>query len=83
MRAYKGVVKDGVVILVGAALPEGTAVTVTVGEAELLRARISSALKRRRVRVRVRPMPGLVAERDDSRPVPVLAIRPGLPEPGV
>lgn len=62
MRAYKGIVEGGVVVLVGARLPEGTVVTVTVGEAELLRARITSALTRRRVRVRLKPLPGLAAE---------------------
>lgn len=62
MRAYKGIVEGGVVVLVGARLPEGTVVTVTVGEAELLRARITSALTRRRVRVRIKPLPGLAAE---------------------
>ncbi|WP_216320014.1 hypothetical protein [Deinococcus aestuarii] len=63
MRAYKGIVEDGVVVLIGTRLPEGTVVTVTVGEAELLRARITSALKGpRKVRVRLKPTPGLVAE---------------------
>lgn len=63
MRAYRGIVENGVVVLIGARLPEGTAVTVTVGEAELLRARITSALNRpRKVRVRIKPAPGLVAE---------------------
>ncbi|GBF05386.1 hypothetical protein DAERI_040146 [Deinococcus aerius] len=63
MRAYKGIVESGVVVLIGARLPEGTVVTVTVGEAELLRARITSVLKRpRKVRVRLKPVPGLVAE---------------------
>ncbi|MBI0445273.1 MULTISPECIES: hypothetical protein [Deinococcus] len=63
MRAYKGIVENGVVVLIGARLPEGTVVTVTVGEAELLRARITSALNRpRKVRIRLKPAPGLVAE---------------------
>lgn len=62
MRAYKGIVEGGVVVLVGVRLPEGTVVTVTVGEAELLRARITSALTRRRVRVRLKPLSGLAAE---------------------
>ncbi|WP_019585128.1 hypothetical protein [Deinococcus apachensis] len=63
MRAYKGIVESGVVVLIGARLPEGTVVTVTVGEAELLRARITSVLKRpRKVRVRLKPVPGLVAQ---------------------
>lgn len=61
MRAYKGVVENGVVVVIGARLPEGTAVTVTVGETELLRARITSAIKNssRKVRIRVKPTPGL------------------------
>ncbi|WP_043817019.1 hypothetical protein [Deinococcus maricopensis] len=63
MKAYKGIVEDGVVVLVeGVQLPEGTIVTVTVGEAELLRARITNALRgKRKVKVRMKPVtPGLV-----------------------
>lgn len=57
MRAYKGVVENGVVVVEGARLPEGTVVTVTVGEAELLRAKIRNVLTRsgRKVKVRVKP----------------------------
>lgn len=64
MRAYKGIVENGVVVVIGARLPEGTVVTVTVGETELLRARISNVIKRssRKVRVRVKPSPGLALE---------------------
>ncbi|GAA5501842.1 hypothetical protein Dxin01_01581 [Deinococcus xinjiangensis] len=64
MRAYKGVVENGVVIVIGARLPEGTAVTVTVGETELLRAKITNAIKSssRKVRIRVKPNPGLALE---------------------
>lgn len=64
MRAYKGVVENGVVIVIGTRLPEGTAVTVTVGETELLRARISNVIKSssRKVKVRVKPNPGLALE---------------------
>ena len=63
MRAYKGIVENGVVVVVGARLPEGTVVTVTVGEGELLRARITSVLKRpRKIRVRLKPTPGLAME---------------------
>lgn len=48
MRAYKGVVKDGKVELVaGALLPEGANVTVTIGEAELIRASLAAVLRRR------------------------------------
>lgn len=47
MRAYKGLVQNGKIILAeGVDLPEGTVVTVTVGEAELMRAKLRSALKR-------------------------------------
>ncbi|WP_135229155.1 hypothetical protein [Deinococcus fonticola] len=66
MRAYKGVVENGVVVVIGTRLPEGTVVTVTVGETELLRAKISNAIKRssRKVKVRVKPEanPGLALE---------------------
>jgi len=61
MRAFKGLVKDGKVILpAGVRLPEGAVVTVTIGEAEYIRASLRSALRRntpRRGRVRVwRPL---------------------------
>ena len=47
MRAFKGIVREGRVELVeGADLPEGTVVTVTVGEAELLRSTLRAALRR-------------------------------------
>lgn len=51
----------GVIELQDARLPEGTVVTVTVGEAELLRATIASALRRpRRIKIRLKPAaPGL------------------------
>lgn len=63
MRAYKGVVENGVVVVVGARLPEGTVVTVTVGEGELLRAQISSVLRRApKIRIRLKPNPGLAME---------------------
>ena len=61
MRAYRGVVRAGVVRLEeGVRLPEGANVTVTVGEAELVRAALRSALTRnprRRTRARLRPEP--------------------------
>lgn len=64
VKAYKGVVEDGVVVLIGGRLPEGTVVTVTVGEAELLRATIASALRRpKKPRIRLKPAtPGLSFE---------------------
>lgn len=47
MRAYKGIVKDRRVELAeGVNLPDGTLVTVTVGEAELIRAGLAAALRR-------------------------------------
>lgn len=47
MRAFKGIVREGRVELPeGVRLPEGTTVTVTVGEAELLRSRFRAALRR-------------------------------------
>lgn len=61
MRAYRGIVKDGVVVLEhGARLPEGAVVTVTVGEGEILRATLRNALMprgERRVKLRLRPVP--------------------------
>lgn len=47
MRAYRGIVKEGKIELAeGATLPEGAVVTVTVGEAELIRASLAAALRR-------------------------------------
>ena len=55
MRAYKGLVKDGKVVFAeGVHLPEGAVVTVTIGEAEYMRATLRSALRRNRRR-RSRP----------------------------
>ena len=52
MRAYKGLVKDGKVILAeGVHLPEGATVTVTIGEAEYIKSSLRSALLRNRRRV--------------------------------
>ncbi len=68
MRAYKGIVENGVVVVVGTRLPEGTVVTVTVGEGELLRARITNVLKRpRKVRVRIKPNIGMATGTVDAR----------------
>ncbi|CAM3828126.1 hypothetical protein [Deinococcus frigens] len=67
MRAYKGIVENGVVVVLGTRLPEGTVVTVTVGEGELLRARITNVLKRpRKVKVRIKPNIGLAATGTDG-----------------
>jgi predicted DNA-binding antitoxin AbrB/MazE fold protein len=60
MRAYRGTIKNGVVILEeGVNLPEGAIVTVTIGETEILRATLRNALqpKERKVKVKLRPMP--------------------------
>jgi hypothetical protein len=47
MRAFKGIVRDGRIDLAeGVRLPEGTIVTVTVGEAELVRSTLRAALRR-------------------------------------
>jgi len=44
MQAYKGIVKDGKVILAeGVQLPEGAQVTVTIGEAEFIRAKLRAS----------------------------------------
>lgn len=63
MRAYKGVVQNGKVILAQEVnLPEGAVVTVTIGEAEYIRARLRYALRRnapRRSRARA-PAPETV-----------------------
>ena len=69
MRAYKGVVENGVVVVVGARLPEGTVVTVTVGETELLRARITNVIRSsRKVKIRIKPTPGLALHRHPTEP---------------
>jgi hypothetical protein len=48
MRAYKGLVKDGKIILAeGAELPEGAVVTVTLGETEYLKAKVRASLLRK------------------------------------
>lgn len=57
MRAYRGIVMNGKVQLDdGVRLPEGAVVTVTIGEAEYIRATLRMALRRnvrRRSRGRV------------------------------
>lgn len=60
MRAYRGVVKNGKVELVGGELPEGTQVTVTVGEPELLLATVLHWLRRgKRIRISLGPVAGI------------------------
>lgn len=55
MRAYRGLVQNGKVVLPeGVELPEGAVVTVTIGQAELIRAQLRLAL-RRNLRHRARP----------------------------
>lgn len=56
MKAYRGVVKDGVIVLERGKLPEGAIVTVTVGDGELVRATITSAFTPRK-KVALRPNP--------------------------
>ncbi len=57
MRAYRGIVQDGKVVLEpGVRLPEGAHVTITIAEAEMIRATLRAALRRnpkRRSRGRV------------------------------
>ncbi len=63
MKAYKGIVENGVVVVIGARLPEGTTVTVTVGEGELLRATIVGVIgggsQKLGKKIKLRPLPGL------------------------
>lgn len=67
MKAYRGLVKDGKVILAeGVSLPEGAVVTVTIGEAEHIRATLQSRLKRN-VRRRVKAkLPKIGASRGNK-----------------
>jgi hypothetical protein len=53
VKAYRGVVRDGVIVLERGKLPEGAVVTVTVGDGELVRATITNAFKPRKKPVRV------------------------------
>jgi len=47
VRAYRGRVQGGQVVLEeGVRLPEGATVTVTIGEAEFIRATLRAALRR-------------------------------------
>ena len=72
MKAYRGIVQEGVVVLTDSKLPEGAIVTVTVGEAELLRATIRNALSRpKKLRIRLNPNPvGIVEKyRDEDSPL--------------
>ncbi len=59
VKAYRGVVKDGVIVLERGKLPEGAVVTVTVGDGELVRATITSAFtpKKKPARIPLRPTP--------------------------
>jgi hypothetical protein len=48
VKAYKGLVQDGKVILAeNVELPEGAVVTVTLGETEYLRAKVRASLLRK------------------------------------
>lgn len=71
MRAYRGIVREGRIELAeGVRLPEGATVTVTIGEAEFIRATLRSALTRNgRRRARARPRPAYAAlDRDGPTP---------------
>ncbi len=60
MRAYRGVVKDGVVLLEeGVRLPDGAVVSVTVSEGELVKATLRNAIapKSKRPKLKLKPMP--------------------------
>jgi hypothetical protein len=47
MRAYKGLVKNGKIVLAeGAELPEGAVVTVTIGETEYLKSKVRASISR-------------------------------------
>ncbi len=60
MRAYRGVVREGKVELQGGDLPEGTQVTVTVGEPEYLLATLLEWMRgRRRIRISLGPAAGM------------------------
>jgi hypothetical protein len=77
VKAYKGIVQDGVVVLLDSKLPEGAVVTVTVGEGELLRATIHSALSRpKKAKIRINPTPLGVASRETESKTPSLIIPP-------
>ena len=76
MKAYRGIVQDGVVVLTDSKLPEGAVVTVTIGEAELLRATIRSALSRpKKLKIRLNPNPVGVAEKHEGEDKPRLPQR--------
>ena len=76
MTAYRGIVQDGVVVLTDSKLPEGAVVTVTVGEAELLRATIRSALSRpKKLKIRLNPNPVGVSVKHKGEEKPVLPQR--------
>lgn len=46
MKAFRGIIKDGVVHLdAGVKLPEGAIVTVTIGEGEFWRAKVRNVFK--------------------------------------
>ena len=76
MKAYRGIVQEGVVVLTDSKLPEGAVVTVTVGEAELLRATIKSALSRpKKIRLRLNPNPVGMIEKHQDEDAPLLPKR--------
>jgi hypothetical protein len=55
MRAYKGLVKNGKIILAeGAQLPEGAVVTVTIGETEYLKSKVRASISKRTSKIKAR-----------------------------
>jgi hypothetical protein len=55
MRAYKGLVKNGKIILAeGAELPEGAVVTVTIGETEYLKSKVRASISRRTSKIKAK-----------------------------
>jgi hypothetical protein len=72
VKAYRGIVQEGVVVLTDCKLPEGAVVTVTVGEAELLRATIRNALSRpKKMRIRLNPNPVGMTEKHQDEDSPL------------
>ena len=62
MRAYKGLVQNGKIILAEEVeLPEGAVVTITIGETEYLKSKVWASLGKRKSKIKSR-LPVMVAE---------------------
>jgi Protein of unknown function DUF104 len=62
VRAYKGLVENGKIILAeGVELAEGTVVTVTIGETEYLKSKVRASLSKRKAKIKSR-LPVMVTE---------------------